>query len=66
MEQLPKSPNQEGIKANICGTTDGEMNCLSSKLCCVAATERDKHACARPLEWNSFDGHVQHMGTMPI
>ena len=56
---------------------DREMNSLTSKLVvcvcvcvcvsvCVGATERDEHACARPVEWNSFDGHVQHMGTMPI
>lgn len=32
----------------------------------MGATGRDEHACARPVEWNWFDGHVQHMGTLPI
>ena len=46
---------------------DREMNSLTSEpFLCVGATERDEHACARPAEWNCFDGHVQHMGTMPI
>lgn len=31
-EAVPKSPSQGGIKSNICGTTDREMNCLHSKL----------------------------------